>query len=211
MRILKPFIGTLAATLVLLAWGCTEAASEAPKFDVPTGKHPADWVTTHYVDYNKNQEQCRTCHGSTKDPAQAGGTSGVSCFKCHASPDHPSGWSARDQHGRLGAQAAPGTMFQGFADCAKCHGAEFTGSGLATSCKSCHTKAPHPDRPWIGGNSGVATHSLTNEANATECAKCHTNGANSTRVPSTPAPAGTQPGCYNNTLCHDRNLDAVRY
>ena len=198
----------VAVALTLLVWGCATGRTSAPEFSTSTGQHPAAWMQNHWVEYSKNPEQCRTCHGSTKDAAQAGGTSGVSCFKCHTSPDHPAGWAARTSHGRLGAQAAPG-MFQGFADCAKCHGSDFAGGTSGVSCKSCHTKAPHADRPWLGGNAGVPNHSVTNEANAAECAKCHLNGANSTHVPSTPAPPLTAPGCYNNTLCHDRNLSVA--
>jgi len=38
------------------------------------------------------------------------------------------------------------------------------------------------------------------------CAQCHLNGNNSPiGLPSPPAPAGTAPGCFNNTLCHGEN------
>jgi hypothetical protein len=46
-------------------------------------------------------------------------------------------------------------------------------------------------------------HQTTDESLATDCAGCHTNGANSPILaPTPPAPAGTAPGCFNNTLCH---------
>ena len=197
----------IAASLLFMA--CAgKSQDQAPKFENETGAHAASWVSNHWAEYAKNPDQCSTCHGSLKDPAKAGGVSGVSCFTCHPNgATHPEGWAAGNQHGRLGAQAAP-SAFSGFADCAKCHGTSYTGGGIGKtpSCTSCHTKAPHPDKPWLGTNASVSTHYLTQEGNAPECAKCHTNGANSTRVPITPAPANTAPGCFNNTLCHDRNL-----
>jgi hypothetical protein len=149
------------------------------------------------------------------DPTQAGGISKVSCFSCHAAgPNHPSTWALPAQHGRLGAQAAPvstpaGTVpvMQGFAHCAKCHGSTYD-NGITISCKSCHTKAPHPNRPWAGTTLDVTSHVWTNQANVTECAKCHTDGANSTLKPLiTPTdPKGSAPGCLNNTLCHSTNI-----
>lgn len=207
-RFMTSIFATFAALLLAVATACSDSQATAPSFDPVSGNHPANWAQTHWEAYTKDPAKCRTCHGSTTDPAQAGGISQVSCFKCHASPDHPAGWSAGLQHGRLGAQAQPGS-FSGFANCATCHGSDYIhGIGTATSCLTCHTKAPHPDRPWLGGNAGVSSHAFTHEENAAACAACHLNGANSTRVPSAPPAAGAQPGCYNNTLCHDRNLGA---
>lgn len=200
-----------AMVFALLSWGCTSTSADgAPKFNAVTGAHPTGWMTAHWAEYLKTPGQCSTCHGSTTDPAAAGGIAKISCFTCHANGvNHPTGWASPAQHGRQGAQLMPNpadpTAMAGFAHCAKCHGDNYAG-GLASSCKTCHTKAPHPDKPWVAGNASVPNHSLTNEGNAAECAKCHLNGANSTRVPSTPAPPTTAPGCYNNSLCHDRNL-----
>jgi len=200
-----------AMVFALLAWGCAGTAGKGAAFNATTGQHPANWIQVHYIDYVKAPDQCRTCHGSTSDPAQAGGISKVSCFSCHANGvNHPAGWADASQHGRLGAQAVPaatqligGTVVDGsgFAYCTKCHGANYT-DGLAVSCKSCHTKAPHPDAPWRGATFTTPSHVNTNGGNAPACAQCHTNGANSSLKPVTPAPAGTAPGCFNNTLCH---------
>lgn len=206
MRTSRIFRTCLAVATALVFWGCAgKSTDQAPKVN-EVGAHPANWIQTHWAEYAKNPDQCATCHGSVKDPAAAGGISKVSCFSCHANgPAHPEGWAQGSKHGRLGAQAAP-SDFAGFAGCAKCHGDDLTGGLNPTSCKACHTKAPHPDKPWLGFSASVSTHYLTDEGNAAMCAKCHTNGANSTRVPTTPAPNGTVPGCFNNTLCHDRNF-----
>ena len=188
----------------LLTWGCSSTANEnAPKFDAALGEHPSNWMATHYAEFIKNPEQCRTCHGSTTDKTQAGGTSNVSCFKCHANDlEHPAGWAEGQQHGLQGAMLAA-AAHSGFASCTKCHGADYGSPiGLTPSCTKCHTKAPHPAKPWRGTTSSGSTHARTVANNAPECFKCHANGANSSRRPATPAPAGTAPGCYNATLCH---------
>lgn len=195
----------LAALLALFMGACTTANDQAPKFS-DQGQHPANWVNVHWSEFLKNQDSCKTCHGSVTDKAAAGGISGVSCFSCHPSgPTHTAGWAAPSQHGRLGAQLAP-SSHGGFAYCAKCHGSTYD-NGLAVSCKSCHTRAPHPSAPWIGTSLSTPGHAMTDAGNAPECAKCHTNGANSRLKPNPPAPAGTVPGCFNNTLCHGRSFE----
>jgi hypothetical protein len=134
----------------------------------------------------------------------------VSCFGCHPNGvNHPAGWADPMQHGRGGAQLAVNTTdkfaMAGFARCAKCHGTTFD-NGPATSCKTCHTKAPHPSRPWTGTTLAQPNHTQTDVSNAPECAKCHTAGANSTMKPLVTPPAGTAPGCFNETLCHGTNI-----
>jgi predicted CxxxxCH...CXXCH cytochrome family protein len=61
--------------------------------------------------------------------------------------------------------------------------------------------APHAPKPWL---SSLYTHTDTDPANAPVCAQCHRAGSanNPANHPSTPAAAGTPPGCFNNTLCH---------
>jgi hypothetical protein len=205
-----------AVVFALLAWGCAGTAGKSAQFNATTGQHPASWLQNHWAEYVKGPDQCRSCHGSTSDPAAAGGISKVSCFSCHANGvNHPAGWADASQHGRLGAQAAPavtqvvgGAVVSGagFASCTKCHGANYT-DGLTVSCKSCHTKAPHPNAPWRGPTFASPSHVNTNTGNAPECFKCHAGGANSSLKPATPAPAGTAPGCFNATMCHGRVIN----
>jgi len=199
---------SIAFVLALFAMGCSQDEAKAPAFNQATGKHPAGWMQIHWVEYTKNPDQCATCHGSATDPAQAGGVSKVSCFTCHPSgPGHPDGWAAPGQHGRLGAQAAPSEN-TGFASCFRCHGSGSSSSQgrISTSCVSCHAKAPHPSKPWRHDSATSPNHDATDPGNAAACYTCHANGAHSTLVPSEPAPAGTTPGCYNNTMCHGRTF-----
>ena len=89
-----------ALVLALFAWGCAGSAGPAASFNTVTGQHPADWLQVHYIGYVQTPGQCRSCHGSTSDPSQAGGVSKVSCFSCHTNGvDHPAGdgtWSLID-------------------------------------------------------------------------------------------------------------------
>jgi len=199
-----------AMVLGLLALGCAgSAAGQATPFKESKGAHPANWTEVHYAGYAATPDQCRSCHGSTADPAMAGGISKVSCFTCHThGVDHPAGWAAPTQHGRLGVQLAvsPNQFdMAGLARCAKCHGTDYTGGVSGVSCKSCHTKAPHPARPWTGLGA-ASSHTATHYSNAPECFKCHKDGANSTLKPLAAPAAGAQPGCFNNTMCHATNV-----
>lgn len=196
--------------LALLLWGCGKSAGNAVAFNPTTGAHPATWTQDHWTDYLKSANECRTCHGSTTDPAQAGGIANVSCFSCHTKGVvHYDGWALPAQHGRLGADLAPvPTMapavpvMAGFAHCTKCHGSNYDGGISAVSCRSCHATAPHPAKPWFDATGTKPSHALVNPGNLGECVKCHAAGANSLLKPAVPAPAGTAPGCYNATLCH---------
>lgn len=194
-----------AVVFALLLGGCTQSNDKAEQLST-LGKHPADWGTTHWAAYAQNQDQCRSCHGSTKNPSEAGGIAKVSCFTCHPKGiDHPDGWRVGSQHGRQGAQLAP-ALGTGFAECFKCHGTKDKAGLTTTGCQDCHKNAPHPDRPWNGATSATSNHTFTRIENAPQCIQCHAAGANSVLKPKTSAPAGTAPGCFNNTMCHGTSI-----
>lgn len=207
----------LAVVLSLLVWGCGKSAGTPVPFNTNTGAHPTTWIQDHWAQYMAAPQACIPCHGSTTDAKQAGGTSGIACFKCHMNgPIHVSAWALPSQHGRLGAELAPVAttsptvpVMAGFAHCAKCHGTLFDGGLANVSCKSCHTNAPHPSKPWYDASGAKPSHTLVNPANATECVKCHAGGTNSTIRPTTVAAAGTAPGCFNATLCHSSNAHTL--
>jgi hypothetical protein len=183
--------------------------------------HPAQWRTgdtyVHTSTAEGNATVCVFCHlnganspiAPPSPPAPAGTAPG--CFNstlCHATAvPHPVGnaWvttpPAAQPHGNAG-KAAPGAT-TGLAYCQTCHGTGtgFAGGSSEISCYPCHGgSSPHPAQ-WRTG--GTYVHTSTAEGNATVCAFCHLNGANSPIAPPTsPAPAGTAPGCFNSTLCH---------
>ena len=209
----------LAAALALVFLGCSSSSSKAPSLNPTSGQHPATWLQTHWVNYVTNPAACVACHGSTTDPAAAGGVAQVSCFTCHPNgPGHPTGWEDHLQHGRLGAQAlADATPFsmKGMASCTVCHGADYaTGVGTTVSCYACHTRAPHPNAPWGATNpppdpTAHSSHDHTDPSNAPECFTCHAAGSAINValgiVNPVPAASANAPrGCYNNTMCHGK-------
>ena len=168
---------------------------------VPSGGQHAKSATLTYI-ANGGSSSCIECHGGDL----LGGTSKVSCFGNPAGCHHGTvaGWvdvpPAAQNHG-VSAKKAPGNS--GFASCQICHGSSFAGGGSHVSCFPCHgANAPHPARPWFGL---TYTHINANEENAPVCAQCHFPGSpnNPANQPATPAPAGTAPGCFNSSLCHD--------
>ena len=170
-----------------------------PGWLTSTGGTHASTATTNYI-ANGGSSSCTECHGSDL----AGGISSVSCFGntagCHHGP--VPNWITAAVHGAV-AKKAPGSS--GFASCQICHGKNFSGGGADVSCFTCHgVSAPHAPKPWRASGGTTLTHTTTDTANAPVCALCHYPGSlnNPANHPATPAPAGTAPGCFNNTLCH---------
>ena len=182
---------------------------------IPSGGTHTSSATLDYI-ANGGNSGCTQCHGSDL----SGGISKVSCFGnpagCHHVP--VSGWvatpPAAQQHG-LSAKRAPGSS--GFASCQICHGRNFSGGGANVSClnnPACHGAgvfSPHPPSPWLSSTS--YTHTTTDPSNATVCVQCHFPGSpnNPANHPATPAAAGTPPGCFNGTMCHNEVAHAVPF
>lgn len=174
------------------------------------GGHAASAVRT-YVD--NGVTSCAGCHGADL----AGGTAGISCYGNPAGCHHGTipGWTASSPavqgHGTAAKNAAGNS---GFVACRICHGESFSGGGSQVSCLGCHgTGAPHAPGPWRG--SGY-THATTAEAgNAPVCHDCHAYAGaanpNNPIVPAPPAAAGTAPGCFNGTMCHNDKRHAVPF
>ena len=195
-------------------WGCSNGSNNSVIL-AASGKHPAGWVVAltggnHPDAYLNVPSSCFECHG--KD--LAGGISNISCFSasrngiaCHPGgpSNHPAGWAAAESHGAAAKAVFSGR--NGMPHCQRCHGNDFSGTAQGPSClnnAACHGAgklSAHSPSPWLS-KIGGRTHHNADASNAGACAVCHINGANSTRQPSPAAPAGTAPGCYNNTLCH---------
>ena len=219
-RALWPLLVIVVA--VLAAGGCSTSNTKSGLSLVDEqGNHSAGWIAAHPRFALPDGSICVSCHGSVTSAADSGGISGVSCFLasrngqgCHAggpgTAPHPldNTWVADSPavqpHGN-NAKAAPGVS-SGFAYCQACHGTgtNFAGGSSGRSCYPCHeASAPHPSQ-WRTGDTYV--HTTADTGNASVCAFCHLGGANSPiGPPSPPAPAGTPPGCFNNTLCHGEN------
>jgi hypothetical protein len=205
-------------------WGCSQGNSNAPvTIDPITKKHPVGWALdgtggAHPLAYFSAPTSCEGCHGLPSDPA--GGISGVSCSNpgrsgvaCHPAFPHAIGFSRFDRHGNAAKDTASGVT--GMAHCKQCHGSSYTGAGLAPSCVKCHNDynasnhAPHAAN-WVAGNVNGLKHSTTVANNAPACFQCHAGGTYSHPAP-VPAPPGTEPGCFNGTMCHNTAGHAFTY
>lgn len=116
--------------------------SDCTKLGEPS-MHPSDWTDIKSENSHMAKiavigiENCKSCHGGLEKHDFFGGTSGVSCYQCHAGgpSGHPafSVWVGTPEH----------NDFHGKEDqnrCAQCHG-EFSdeSGGLAkVSCSICH-------------------------------------------------------------------------
>ncbi|MGA6992879.1 MAG: CxxxxCH/CxxCH domain-containing protein [Candidatus Deferrimicrobiaceae bacterium] len=191
----------ISILLALFATGCSTSTENGGLSLVDEqGSHPANFLGTHPAFAVSSAAQCRPCHGNDL----MGGIANTSCFTAACHHGTQTGWlvfpSGPPQGHGISAKKAPGSS--GFASCQICHASDFTGGGAGVSCFLCHTP-PHPD-DWRSFD--VYKHTDTDQANAPVCAQCHLNGNNSPiGPPSPPAPAGTSPGCFNNTLCHGAN------
>ena len=84
--------------------------------------------------------ECKACHGSTF----TGGTSGKSCFECHSSYPHATGFANGATHG-----AYMYSLNYPFALCQTCHGATYAGGSVVNvTCmrSGCHADASNAPR-----------------------------------------------------------------
>ncbi|MGB3400723.1 MAG: hypothetical protein WBA34_11215 [Candidatus Deferrimicrobiaceae bacterium] len=193
----------------------------------PAAPWHASGGSNHATTDPANASVCAACHfpGSTNNPAGHPATpapAGTSpgCFNstlCHGENlvPHPLGGSwvttppAAQPHGN-DAKATPSSS-AGFAYCRVCHGTSngnYNGGIAQVSCLNvaCHGgtgNSPHASQ-WFQGD--TYEHITTDEGNASECAFCHFNEPNAGNHPPTPPPGGSNPGCFNGTLCHGAGL-----
>ena len=124
-----------------LCWsGCSEDRSLQP-----SKSHPESWVKAASTTQTGHGAKvlvsglasCASCHGSDF----RGGTSKVSCFKCHETYPHGGEWSIVGHslfHGRYLAGVGYET-----ASCTPCHGQDLQDSDGKKNCRSCHALYPH--------------------------------------------------------------------
>jgi hypothetical protein len=135
--------------------------------------HPDGWSDSSsalfHGDYLQTQswnlQRCVSCHGSDF----AGGTSSVSCYTCHDSYPHNSGWSnpvSPSSHGRY----LKGTSWDD-KNCVACHAATYTGGMTGVSCFTCHPAYPHSVTFPPPGYHPV--YLKANGFPLTQCQQCH--------------------------------------
>ncbi len=195
---------TLGVVLLLIGTGLACSRGDQTRGAGPSQNghfHPADWLSIHpgKALAANALNGCKECHEMTVTRTGSGIPSCMTA-DCHHRPIP--GWAVPGSHGAI-AKMAQGPSGGGMASCQLCHGADFSGGTSTNACETCHTvKAPHPVKPWR--NPAGLTHASTDPSNAVVCAQCHYSGAaaNPVNHPAAPAPVGTTPGCFNNTMCH---------
>ena len=183
------FLALLALTLVILLSSC-----KTEKEPSSLGPHPAGWndptsSAFHGPAAQRDSNQCRECHGQDLH----GGSSGSSCYTCHANFPHSASWMDTTSAGFHGLAAKADSSKA----CATCHGADFRGGLSGSSCYTCHSAYPHSDiagwtqpvssdttfHGWMAmrDSSGAAAScmpchgaNLHGTARANSCYDCHT-------------------------------------
>ena len=195
-------LGTVVVALFMLGCGSSKGSSTVAQYY--GDYHPAGWISAHGGQALAGVDACTKCHELSIIKV---GSGVPTCLTTGCHHQSTPGWSGAAIHGmraKLAIQADGGSLVS----CQLCHGKDFSGGPSASACASCHgVQAPHPAKPWRVSGGSVNTHSTTDPSNAAVCAQCHYPGSanNPAGQPFTPAAAGTQPGCYNATLCHGAN------
>ena len=113
-------------------------------------------------------DECVTCHSKL----YTGGTSGVSCFKCHQSFPHSSNWTDTTNAMYHGNYLKLKDWQE--SECSSCHGAGFAGGSSGVACFTCHRSYPHLsgwENPAASSSHGK--YLKTKSWQLTECTSCH--------------------------------------
>ena len=211
-KVRQPLFGPLGwmAALVLLALGlvgCGGSKTGGGVAQYYGSYHPSGWIQVHGGDAVKGVDACTKCHEISVIKV---GSGVPTCMTTGCHHQSVAGFAAPAIHG-LSAKAAQGPRGGSLVSCQICHAKDFSGGASTSACMSCHgVQAPHPMKPWRTSAGSAFSHTTTDPSNAAVCAQCHFAGSPSNPAghPASPAPAGTQPGCYNATLCHGANNSA---
>jgi len=189
----------LLATLTLIGCG---GAKKGDANQYYSNYHPGGWKTAHPGQALAGVSACTKCHEMSVIKV---GSGIPTCMTTGCHHQTVPGWADSSIHGTRAKVSADPTSAGSLASCSICHGTDFSGGASAKTCFTCHgVNAPHPPKPWRTSGGTLWSHTTTDTSNAAACAQCHYPGSpnNPAGHPATPAPAGTQPGCYNATLCH---------
>lgn len=193
----------LAAALA----GCSELKTDLPAGS-PSGVHEEGWSDSSSALFHGavlrssgyDAGSCTRCHARSYN----GGTSGVSCFSCHASYPHGAQWS--DSSSAMFHGEFLGGSSWDVAPCGACHGADFAGGTSGISCLSCHSSYPHAGgwaEPDSASFHGVFIRDLSWDMRS--CRGCHgaTYAGGRTEVSCRTAGCHSRPaGPENCVTCH---------
>jgi len=123
---------SLTAILILI-FACAEEVT--PPASV---SHPPEWMYSDAENFHgekveaSGSESCKSCHGASFE----GGTSGVSCSKCHGIYPHPPEWTIPDHPQSHGKYLDDGGG--SIQECRACHGENLDGGTSGIACSDCH-------------------------------------------------------------------------
>jgi predicted CxxxxCH...CXXCH cytochrome family protein len=206
----KRIVGNLGfAGLALLgAWlfvGCGGGKSATGPAQYYGNYHKPNWITEHPGQAVAGIDACTACHQISLVSVGNGVPTCLTTGCHHQATPNYAGANIHGTHAKAAADPISGGSL---VSCQICHGSNFAGGPSAYTCFTCHgVNAPHPPKPWRTSAGSAYSHTTTDPSNAAACAQCHYPGSPSNPAghPASPAPAGTQPGCYNATLCHGAN------
>jgi len=109
--------------------------------------HPPGWTEgaspMFHGEYLRTKDwqvgECATCHGSNF----SGGTSGTSCYTCHPSFPHVTGWAV-DTSSTFHGEYIRSDSWD-MRPCRSCHGDTYAGGISGVSCRTCHTAPAGPE------------------------------------------------------------------
>jgi predicted CxxxxCH...CXXCH cytochrome family protein len=165
--------------IAVLISSCSKLKKELPEPTSPTLLHAAEWNEParsefhgNYLKENKwKLADCIQCHGSNFE----GGTSNVSCYSCHESYPHKSGWLIKSNMNYHGLFLK--TEDWSAAACMACHGSDLQGGNTDVKCATCHESFPHKTG-WVQtANANFHGKYLKTESwELFQCTGCHGNG-----------------------------------
>lgn len=192
-------LGISVIVLAALCAGCSELKNEngltptSPALSI----HGTGWDDSLSANFhgaflksaNFNDTSCQRCHAKN----YLGGTSGVSCFKCHMQYPHSTGWvdtSATSFHG-----AALKAINFNLQSCEACHAQNFQGGASGVSCYTCHSLYPHATG-WSQSTSPAfhGAEIMANQWNMDGCKTCH--GTNYNGIATGSNVGCMSPGCH---------------
>ena len=185
--------------LALASAGCSDLKNKDGL--TPTGPalsvHGTGWNDSLSADFHGaylksvsfSSKNCQQCHA----PNYQGGTSGVSCFKCHTQYPHQTGWldtTAANFHG-----VSLKTVGFNLQSCQTCHAQNFQGGTSGVSCYGCHTLYPHAPG-WTQPSSALfhGAEIMAAQWNMDGCKTCHGTNYNGIAT-------GSNVGCMSSG-CH---------
>jgi predicted CxxxxCH...CXXCH cytochrome family protein len=162
----------IAGFLAVLGLSCSELKQDLPTNPGTLSIHDPGWNSPSSAGFhgavlkasNYSSASCKPCHESN----YKGGTSGVSCAKCHGTYPHEGGWTTAGTPTFHGLQLKA-TAFVDTA-CTGCHGTDYAGGNSGKSCFTCHPSYPHSAAFSPGGHQAyIAAKNYSFD----ECTACH--------------------------------------